>query len=570
MTINAIDDALFENNPHPGSVGFAVTSADAGYNGFVLTAVSVSITDNDPAPTISVSSPNQPEGNAGTSVMNFVVSLSAVSTLPVSFTYATADGSATVADSDYVALAPTAASIPAGQQTLTIPVTINGDTVFEGDETLSLVLTAITNATPSPTVSGTGTIAEDDQQPTNTTISSDLPDPSVVGQPYTVTVDVVGNSSSPLGTILISDGSASCGPVTLIAGTSPGSSASCDLTSTSAGSKTLTASYTPASTAFGASTGTTAHQVNAASTTLSVSGPVRSRVNQPTAFSIALAVTAPGGGTPTGTVTLSSGASSCVVTLPATSCDLSFHTLGARTISASYAGNADYNGSSSSSAGDAQTLVYALADIEVSKSDGIGTYAPGELIVYTVQLRNLGPDDAFNLRLRDMLPAELTNALWSCDSSGGTLCPQEDGSGDLDELVASFPVGALLNYSVYANVQGSPPELVNTALVELPADTTIEDPTSGNNSATDIDLLDPLFEDGFEDPAINGPNGSYQMPSLALRSVLDDIAIAVFVLDDAEGEALRVYARIWAGQVQYALAQRDPSGALRLAAWRSY
>ena len=301
-----------------------------------------------------------------------------------------------------------------------------------------------------------------------------------------------------------------------------------------------------------------------------MSGPVRSRVNQPTAFSIALAVTAPGGGTPTGTVTLSSGASSCVITLPATSCDLSFDTLGARTVSASYAGNADYNGSSSSGAGDAQTLVYALADIEVSKTDGISTYAPGELIVYTVQLHNLGPDDAFNLRLRDMLPAELTNALWSCDSSGGTLCPQEDGSGDLDELVASFPVGALLNYSVYANVQGSPPELVNTALVELPADTTIEDPTSGNNSATDIDLLDPLFEDGFEDPAINGPNGSYQIPSLALRSVLDDIARAVFVLDDAEGEALRVYARIWAGQVQYALAQRDPSGALRLAAWRSY
>lgn len=570
VMLSAIDDALFENDPHPGSVGFTVTSADAGYNAFVLTAVSVSITDNDPAPLISVSSPSQPEGNAGTSVMNFVVSLSAVSTLPVSFSYATADGTATVANNDYVALAPTAASIAAGQQTLTIPVTINGDTVFEGDESFSLELAGIINATPSPTVSGTGTIEEDDQQPTTTTISSDLPDPSVVGQPYTVAVDVAGSSSSPLGTIMISDGTDSCGPVTLVAGTSPNSSVSCDLTSTSAGSKTLTASYTPASTAFAASDGTAMHQVNPASTTISVTGPIRSRINQPTAFSVVLAVTAPGGGSPTGTVTLSSGASSCVVTLPATSCNLSFDALGSRTISASYAGNADYNGSSSSGAGDAQTLVYALADIVVSKTDGINTYAPGELIVYTVQLRNLGPDDAFNLRLRDILPAELANALWSCDSSGGTTCPQNSGSGDLDELVASFPVGALLNYSLYANVQGSPPELVNTALVELPADTTIEDPTTGNNSATDIDLLDLLFDDSFEDAAINAPSGHYQLPSLALRSVLDDIARAVFVLDDADGEALRVYARIWEGQVQYALALRDQSGALRLGAWSGY
>ena len=124
-------------------------------------------------------------------------------------------------------------------------------------------LTGITNATPG-TLTGTGTILEDDQQPTTTTITADLPDPSVVGQPYTVNVTVAAVTLSPTGTVTISDGSASCGPVTLTAATAPNATASCSLTSTTAGAKTLTASYTAATTAFGNSSGTTAHLVDPA------------------------------------------------------------------------------------------------------------------------------------------------------------------------------------------------------------------------------------------------------------------------------------------------------------------
>ena len=46
------------------------------------------------------------------------------------------------------------------------------------------------------------------------------------------------------------------------------------------------------------------HQVNAAATSISVVGPARSRINQPTTFTFALSVTAPGAGSPAGTVTL--------------------------------------------------------------------------------------------------------------------------------------------------------------------------------------------------------------------------------------------------------------------------
>jgi uncharacterized repeat protein (TIGR01451 family) len=450
-------------------------------------------------------------------------------------------------------------------------VTINGDALYEGDETFALNLSAITNATPS-TLTGTGTIVEDDQQPTTTTISADLPDPSVTGQSYLVSVTVTAQSSSPLGTVTISDGSVSCGPVSLTVGTAPASSASCSLISSSAGAKTLTASYTPASTAFGASSGTTAHQVNPASTTLSVTGPVRSRIGQPTIFSFALAVASPGAGSPAGIVTLSSGASSCAVSLPSgsNSCALTFTSLGAQTVSAAFApADGNYLAAGSSGAGNAQTVVYAMADLVVSKTDGVSSYQPGDLLVYTLQLRNLGPDTAANLRLLDVLPPELSNLRWTCDASGGAVCTENAGTGSLDLVISQFPVGALLNFSYFGNVDGTPGQIVNTFSVQLPADQTVEDPVLGNNSVSDTDVLsDNLLSDGFESPIVQAPSGSVSLPVGVMRSLLDERALAVYRLTDRRGEAARVYARVFDGQLKLALAQRDSSGQLRLGAWQ--
>ncbi len=491
VTVTAIDDALFESNPHPGSVGFTVTSTDAGYSGFVVPVVDVTVTDNDPAPTISISSPSLPEGNAGTSVMNFVVSLSAVSGLPVNFIRETQDGSAT-ASSDYVALAATPASIPAGQISVTIAVTINGDTVFEGDETFTLLLRTITNATPSPTISGTGTILEDDQQPTTTTIVSDLPDPTVVGQPYTVAVQVAASSSSPLGSVSISDGTGgTCGPVTLVAGTSPNSTASCDVTSTSIGAKTLTATYTPASSAFAAGSGTTSHQVNAAATTLSVTGPPRSQINTPSSFSFALAASAPGGGVPAGAVTLTSGGSSCQVTMPTATpnCTLSFGALGPATVTAAFVpGNANYLATSSSGAGNAQTTVFALSNLSISKDDGITSAAPGDSVSYVITARNAGPNDAPGTTVSDTFPAACSSVTWTCVGAGGANCTAS-GSGNIAEVV-SLPSGASVAYTAACAIDVTASgALINTASVAVGAN--VDDLDLTNNSATDTDALTP-------------------------------------------------------------------------------
>jgi hypothetical protein len=115
---------------------------------------------NDDGPTLAVGDVTIAEGNAGTKTANFTVTLSQPVAVPVGFTLATANLGAT-AGSDYVAVPATARSIPAGQTSLTFPVTINGDTTFEADEVFALNLTNASNATILDST-GWATITNDD------------------------------------------------------------------------------------------------------------------------------------------------------------------------------------------------------------------------------------------------------------------------------------------------------------------------------------------------------------------------------------------------------------------------
>ncbi len=100
---------------------------------------------------------------------------------------------------------------------------------------------------------------------TTTTITSDAPDPSVVGQNYTVSVSVAPSSGAgmPSGSVQIGDSVNFC-TATLSAGTG-----SCSLPSTSAGTKTITANYS-GSTGWLTSSDTESHSVTKADTTTTI------------------------------------------------------------------------------------------------------------------------------------------------------------------------------------------------------------------------------------------------------------------------------------------------------------
>ncbi len=111
-------------------------------------------------PSLSINDVSITEGNAGTKLLNFTVTLSAASNLTVTANYTTANGTAT-APSDYTSIASTLLTFNPGDTSKTIPVTINGDVSFEPDETFFVNLSNPGNATISDN-QGRGTIQNDD------------------------------------------------------------------------------------------------------------------------------------------------------------------------------------------------------------------------------------------------------------------------------------------------------------------------------------------------------------------------------------------------------------------------
>ena len=112
-------------------------------------------------PQLSIADVQIGEGNSGSKQATFTVKLSAASATAVTFNIATANGSATTAGGDYVALPLTAESIPAGQTSKTVTVTINGDTTVENNENFSVNLSSPVGATLGDGVA-VGTILNDD------------------------------------------------------------------------------------------------------------------------------------------------------------------------------------------------------------------------------------------------------------------------------------------------------------------------------------------------------------------------------------------------------------------------
>ena len=129
----------------------------------ILDGQGVGTIQNDDSPALSINDVSPSEGNSGTTTFTFTVS----SSLPapaggITFDIATADGTATVAGSDYVARSLTGQSIPAGQTSYTFDVSVNGDTLVEPDETFFVNVTNVSANASILDGQGQGTIQNDD------------------------------------------------------------------------------------------------------------------------------------------------------------------------------------------------------------------------------------------------------------------------------------------------------------------------------------------------------------------------------------------------------------------------
>jgi uncharacterized repeat protein (TIGR01451 family) len=169
----------------------------------------LTIVDDDPAPSVSVLDALISEGDAGFSEARFAVVLSQVSGVDIRVNYTNSAGSA-MAGPDFITTNGTL-TLPAGATNGEIIVAVRGDLLDENNETFNVNLFAPVNALLSDPL-GVGTIADDDPRPSLRVLDASF----IEGQLNSTQLVTVTLSAPSALTIIVSYGTSNG---TAIAGT---------------------------------------------------------------------------------------------------------------------------------------------------------------------------------------------------------------------------------------------------------------------------------------------------------------------------------------------------------------
>ena len=183
----------------------------------------VTITNNDTKPSITIAPASAVEGDTGSADMTFTVTLAKAVTEAVTVNYATSDGTAT-AGQDYTAVSNGSVTIAANTTTAEFTVSVTGDETDEFDETFNVTISLPSDVTAAAIFGGdsatvTGTIIDDD--PVMVTIAADTATVEE-GEDAVFTLTRSGDTSEELLVIFVYRGDGS--QETLTATFEPGSS----------------------------------------------------------------------------------------------------------------------------------------------------------------------------------------------------------------------------------------------------------------------------------------------------------------------------------------------------------
>jgi len=167
-------------------------------------------------PILTATEPSVIEGDAGQVQATFTVSIGPSTHCSLQIDFESRDGSATLADDDYVAVQGSQFWEAGDTTPLEIVVLVNGDTRFEPDETFFVDLTEPPDAPGAGgliELTATGTILNDDEQPSVTIDDVEVTegDSGQTTATFTVTVanafdDVVVDFATEDGTATVADG----------------------------------------------------------------------------------------------------------------------------------------------------------------------------------------------------------------------------------------------------------------------------------------------------------------------------------------------------------------------------
>ncbi len=463
----------------------ATYAGDAGYNGSVSPGVTQLVDVANTAPTITAVGVTRRAGDAGanSTIANVNDAEDAETALVVtvnSGATATVNGvtvSGIATNASGTTTANVVAACGATTANFTLRVTDTG-TLFN---TANLVVTVNPNLAPTLTYPAT----------TNAVFGQNLTVNPATGPSDTGTVNTIAVQSNGTytGTSAVNNGT---GVVTL-AGAQPVGTHTIVIRATDNCAATTDANLQLV--------------VGQAATTTTITSdlPDPSNAGQNVVVQYTVTANAPGAGTPAGNVTVSDGVNNCTGTVAAGQCTVAFVTPGPRTITATYAGNTSFAGSSDTEA----HVVNAATDLSITKTANTSQAATG-LIQYTVVATNAGPLPVTGATVIDNVPVIVTGVTWTCAGTGSGTCTGS-GSGNINQTV-NLPVGATVTFSITGTIPTDPlpGTIVNTATVNAPAG--ITDTNTANNSATVTTVL-TIFRNGFEDGPGNAPLVSLEAPA---------------------------------------------------------
>ena len=170
VTVTAVADTA--DNPMDrriATITHTVSAAGSDYADETARGVTVTVNDDDGAPTLSINNPTVTEGDSATAALSFTVRLTPASGRQVTVAYGDQGTGTARAGTDYTALAAGTLTFAPGDTSKTVAVTVTGDVIDEPDETVVVRLSSPANATLTggeTTLDGTGTIEDNDPTPT--------------------------------------------------------------------------------------------------------------------------------------------------------------------------------------------------------------------------------------------------------------------------------------------------------------------------------------------------------------------------------------------------------------------
>ncbi len=350
-------------------------------------------------------------------------------------------------------------------------------------------------------------------------ITSDAPDPSVVGQNVTINFSVTPpGAGTPTGTITVTDGTQSCS-ASVAAG-------ACTIAFASPGARTLTAQYSGDAFFNAATSAGASHTVNPASTTTSVTSTANPSVfGQSVTFTATVAVAAPGAGTPTGSVNFTIDGAP-VGTVPLVGGVAAFTTsslsVGSHPVVAAYGGDANFNGSTSGTL--SQVVNKANTSTSVTSSANPSVFGQSVTFTVTVAASAPGagtPTGSVTITI-DGVPTvvALSGGAAGVSTSALAVGPHTvsaayGGDGSFNASAGALPTQTVNKANSTTTVTASPNPSIISQTVTFTATVTAAAPGAGNPSGTVTFTIDSV---NVATVALSGGSATYSTSSLVVGS----------------------------------------------------